>query len=323
MPTSEDVRALDAWVKAGGHLLYVGYDDVAATQGLLKLPATTGKAHGVRATAHGVRAAAHGIRVTAHGVRAAALGVGVTALGAALRAAGVTRIVWSAAPRRYAAKRGATVLASDAFGALALRYNYGRGQVTAIVDESPFTNSRLALPDNARFAYAIAQPARAGGAVAFNEAIHGFIVPEHWWEIVPRPFLIGVICAAFALLLAFAGASVRLGPPIVPPALRDPTSLEFVDSVAGLLERGRGARQAVIDAVRSTKRMLALAVGVPDDAPNETIAARIDSSELRSAFTALALLERPLDPDDATLLRAATLAQRLRKEYSPHAGSRR
>jgi hypothetical protein len=235
----------------------------------------------------------------------------------------VTRIVWSAAPRRYAAKRGATVLASDAFGALALRYNYGRGQVTAIVDESPFTNSRLALPDNARFAYAIAQPARAGGAVAFNEAIHGFIVPEHWWEIVPRPFLIGVICAAFALLLAFAGASVRLGPPIVPPALRDPTSLEFVDSVAGLLERGRGARQAVIDAVRSTKRMLALAVGVPDDAPNETIAARIDSSELRSAFTALALLERPLDPDDATLLRAATLAQRLRKEYSPHAGSRR
>lgn len=290
-----DIAALEAWVKGGGRLLYLGYDDEAAKQGVLALPKTTGATHAVRdATFAG-----------------------------ALGATGLRRVAWSAAPRRFAAKAKAAVLARDASGALALEYAYGRGRVTAIVDEGPFRNASLVSADDARFAYAVGRPARAGGTVAFNEALHGHLVPEHWWEIVPRPFLVGVIVAAFALLLAFAGAAIRLGPPLVPPPLRDPTSLEFLDSVAGLLERGRGARQAVLDAVRSTKRVVAVAVGVPDDAPNETIAARIEPAEFRAAFGALVAFEHPDDPTDATLLRVAVLAQALRKEYAPHAGSRR
>ncbi len=293
--TQADIVALQDWVKAGGRLIYLGTDDAAAAKGVLKLPFTTGKPRGVRAPVYAP----------------------------SLRAAGVARVAWSQSVDRFALKRGAPALVRDRYGALALRYAYGRGALTVVADRNVFSNRVLSDLDNARFAFALAAPGRAGGSVAFDEAVHGYFVPEHWWQIVPRPFLIGVLCAAFALLLAFAGAAVRLGPPIVPPALREPTSLEFLDSVAGLLERGHGARQAVTDAVRSTKRAVANALGLPEDAPNDAIAARIDSSSLRADFTALVAFERPLDPDDPTLLRAAVLAQRLRKEYAPYAGSRR
>lgn len=290
--TAVDVRALEDWVKAGGRLVYLGFDDDAAKTGVLKLPATTGYTRTVRAPL----------------------------FSPALRAAGIARVGWPAS-RRFVSTRGSVALVADGFGRLAVRYAYGRGRVTAIVERGVFGNSRLGAPDNARLAYVLVQPGRPGGRVAFDEAVHGFLVPEHWWEIVPRPFLIGVLCAAFALLVAFAGAAVRLGPPIVPPRLREPTSLEFLDSVAGLLDRGHGARQAVADAVRSTKRTVAAALGLSDDAPNEMLAARIESPALRADFSALVALEP--DKSGATLLRAATLAQRLRKEYAPYAGSRR
>ena len=292
--TAVDVRALEDWVKAGGRLVYLGFDDGAAKTGVLRLPATAGVTRTVRALS----------------------------FSPALRGAGVTRLAWPAS-RRFAGTRGSSELVADRFGRLAVRYAYGHGQVTAIVERGIFSNARLGAPDNARFAYVLAQPGRPGGRVAFDEAVHGFLVPEHWWEIVPRPFLIGVLCAVLALLVAFAGAAVRLGPPIVPPRLREPTSLEFLDSVAGLLDRGHGGRQAVADAVRSTKRTVAGALGLPDDAPNESLAARIESPALRADFRALVAFEHPLDPEPATLLRAATLAQRLRKEYAPYAGSRR
>ena len=290
-----EIGALEAWVKAGGNLVYLGFDDAAAKGGTLKLPETTGETR----------------RVVTY------------TLARQLGDAGVTRVGWSADARRYKSKRGALILAADRSGALALRYSYGKGRITAVVDETPLRNANLTAPDNARFAYFLTQPARADGLVAFDEAAHGHLIPEHWWEIVPRPFSIGVICAALALLLAFAGASIRLGPPIVPPRQRDPTSIEFVDSVAGLLERGGGSRQAVTDAVRSTKRAIARALGLADDVPNDVLAARIDSPALRADFLALTAFERPQAPADDVLLRAAVLAQRLRKEFTTHAGSRR
>jgi hypothetical protein len=287
-----DARALADWVRDGGSLVLLG--PAGAISAGLKLP-----------------------------VDRAARPVRDARFAATLRAQGIDAVAWAAAPPRYASRRSDEMLARDRTGVLALRYRLGRGTIVAVVDASPVTNARLGLLDGGRFAFGLARPARPATRVAFAEAMHGYYVPEHWWQIVPLPFALGVLGAAFVLLVAFAGSAVRLGPPIVPPSLREPTSFEFLDSVAGLLERGRGAKAAVADAVRSTKRVVAGAVGLPDDAPNQALAARIETPALRADFTALVAFERLPAPDDSTVLRAVVLAQRLRKEYASHAGSRR
>jgi hypothetical protein len=293
--TKADVRALVDWVAAGGRLVYLGHDDVAAKSGTLKLPFTT---------------------------KPQALGAVV--LSPTLRAAGIAHVAWAAQPLRWRKwPKNATVLASDAAGPLALRYPYGHGEVIAIVDETPFDNARLGRADNARFAYYLATPRRPGGRVAFDEQAHGFEVAEHWWQIVPRPLLVAICVAAFALLVAFAGAAIRLGPPLTAPRLRDPTSLEFLDSVAALLERGRGGGKALSDALASTRRAVASALGLPEDSPLPELANGIAREDLRRDFITLMSAERFTQPDEATLVRVVAQAATLRKEFATHGTARR
>lgn len=293
LPNGE-LPALQAWVSAGRRLVIFGRygDDVRKR---LELPAYAKGEHAVTNVA----------------------------LARAWSTAGVTSAAWSKTAPRFAAKRGAVPLAYDRAGALVVRYSLGRGTVVAFADAAPFANDALGKADDARLAYAVALPARRGGVVAFDEAIHGHVVALHWWEIVPRPFLVGVLFAALAVLLAFAGAAIRLGPPIVPPRLREPTSREFLDSLAGLLQRGGGGRQALTDAVRSTKRVVAIALGLPEDVPNDVLAARLESAGARAAFLEMTALAAPAAAGEPALLRTVLLAQHLRKDFAPHAGSRR
>jgi hypothetical protein len=289
--SAADIGALEAWVKNGGRLLYIGHDDAAAAQHLLNLPASRQPVKHARPF-----------------------------VAPELRADGVAHVVpfvalrWRANPKN--------VLLGDKGGALVVRYRYGKGTVTAAIDEPAFTNARIALGDQARLGFALAQPHAPGGTIAFDETVHGFLVPEHWWTIVPRAFAIALWGALAVLLIAFAGAAIRLGPALQPAPRGDATSGEFIDALGALYERGSAARKAMLDAAASTKRVVAKTLGMRDDEPVERIAAGIDEPGRRARFLSLVQLARNASPSDANLVRAVALAQTLRKDFESHARSR-
>ncbi len=292
--TQADVAALEAWVRGGGRLLYLGHDDEAARAHVLGLPSSTDAAPR-----------------------------GASSIGPELAGAGVRRLAPSPdAELRWLAPRGATLLLADGRGPLAVRYAFGKGEVVAVIDEGLFTNARLGLADDARLAYVLARPRRAGGLVAFDEAVHGFVVPEHWWSVVPRPFGFALGLALAVLLVAFGGAALRLGPPLVPAERAGQTSAAFIDALAALLEKTGAARKALADAAASAKRAVATRAGVPDDSPDEAVARGLESNEDRTTFLALAALAARGEASDEQFVRGVTLAQRLRKDYESHGRAR-
>ncbi len=291
--SDSDVAALEDWVRAGGTLLYLGHDDAAAHAGILHLPHSCASACWGRRPAKPV----------------APPGVGRVELSSKLR--------WRIA-------RGQVIRLADRRGAVAVTYAFGHGRVTAVIDETPFTNLALARGDHARLAYAlVTQSGVAPDAPAFfDEAVHGHIVPLHWWAIVPRPFLIALAVAGIALFVAFAGAAVRFGPPLLPAPRDDRTSADFIDALSSLLARGGAVRKALLDAGASATRVVARGLGLDDGASNEQIGARIENAELRAAFFEMQTVVANGFPDEKTLVRGVALAQRLRKEYAPHGRSR-
>lgn len=292
VPTRGDIGALEAWVRGGGSLLYIGFDDVAATEGILHLPRL--------AFSHG-------------GARAY--------VAPELRALGVANFATNET-LRYASRKNARVLLADARGALVLTYRFGRGTVTAAIDRSAFRNAALARGDRARLVFALARPADAGGVVAFDEVPHGFAVPQRWWSIVPRPFAIALALAVVVLFVAIAGAALRLGPPLVPAPRDDRSSADFVVAVASLYERNGDVRATLAQAAASTTRALARARGLGATATNDEIAARLASDEERTSFREMTRVAANGYPDSATLVRGVALAQKLRKDISAHDGSR-
>jgi hypothetical protein len=205
---------------------------------------------------------------------------------------------------------------------VAVAYAFGRGRVTALIDESLFTNAALARGDGARLAVALATPRRAAGSVDFDEAVHGHDIPERWWQIVPLPFAIALGFAGTALLIAFAGAAMRLGPALLPETHEDRTTGDFIDALGSLFARGKAIRYALESAERSTALAVARALRLPEGATVDQIAARIDDDASRADFRELARIAASGFADEKNLVRGVALAQRLRKEYSAHARPR-
>ncbi len=288
--SASDLAALEAWVRAGGHLLYIGHDNVAAKQGILSLPLMTD-------------AAPH-----AH----------PAVLAPELARAGVTRVTFETAYRWKRWKHDFSVLVDDGRGPLAVTYPFGRGRVTALIDEALFRNDEIARPDRARFAYVLAAPRRANGIVSFDETPHGHIVAMHWWDVVPRSFAIAIFFAIGAILVALAGAAIRFGPPLVPVERRDRSSADFIDAFSTLLERGGARRKASRDAARSTSHAIARSLGASADAAPDAIAAGIDRDDLRTDYRNMLDVTANGFADDRNLVLGVALAQRLRKEFATH-----
>jgi hypothetical protein len=292
--TKDDITALERWVKAGGRFIYLGHDETAAKAGVLKLPATS--------SAGSPRALSIASALRATGIRRVAL---------------TTHLRW-----KLPTKLAATALIADASGPLAVTYRYGAGTIVALVDEAAFDNAHIAQTDNARLALALTGASVGAGTVAFDETAHGYLIPEHWWQIVPRRLLVGVLLALGAFGIALFGSAIRLGPPIVPPRRDDASSAEFVDSLAALFERGHAIQKSLDDIVRSTLRVVAGAFGLPAEAQPQEIEARIERPDLRSDFQTVVAAHMTRRVDERMLLTTAAAAQRLRKEYSSHGRSR-
>ncbi len=294
-PSAADIAALEAWVRAGGTLVYIGDDDVAAHRGILGLP------HVVTAPRRGATAF----------------------VAAGLRARGVGTIASAARLRFDPGHRAKRVLVADARGALVIAYSFGRGRVTAVVDRALFANAGIASGDRARLLAALVTSARPAenasrAGVAFDEFAHGFVVPEHWWLVVPRPFAFAVAFGAIVVLVAFAGAAVRLGPPIVAPARDDRSSADFIDALANLYERKGVAAETLREVADTTTLALARASGLGAHASRDEVAVALAREPQRSRFAELHELagRARLAPDD--FVRGVALAHTLRKDHAAH-----
>jgi hypothetical protein len=197
------------------------------------------------------------------------------------------------------------------------RGTYRRGTIYLVGDEALFSNARIARADDARLAFALAAP-RGGGTVAFDETIHGDLVPEHWWLVAPRRLVIAIIVAVLVVALAALGASIRLGPPLRAPVRREASSLEYVEAVASLYGRARAVRPALHEALQSVKRAVGTSLGLPGDMPTRELALGTPIADLRGALAELDVLATMPAPNERHLVRGIRLAHLLRKEFETH-----
>ena len=236
----------------------------------------------------------------------------VPILAPSFAAAGVRRIA-AAGSSRFAPAKGVEVLLADERGSIVVRKRAGKGELIAVADQQPFTNSHIASLDNARLATALAT-VRPGGSLAFDESLHGYLISEHWWQLVPGPFLVAIGFTLAAVALGAIGAAVRLGPPILPRKRREATSSEYIDALAALFERAGASGHAITTAYISTRRAIARSLGFPDEIPDAELAAHLGTGRLRGAFSELASLANTPAPAPAALVRGVALAQSIRKD---------
>lgn len=214
-----------------------------------------------------------------------------------------------------------TPLVADRAGSVVGWYPLGKGSIVVVSDETLFENGRLAKADNARLAFDVAtyglQP---GQTVAFEEWSHGYQAGDTWWAILPRPFRLAFGIAGAAALLLLLGATWRFGPATRLPQNDERTSLEYLTSMASLLERGDASRKAVRDLARLALHAAARSVGLPDAATASAIATRLQGSDgtdgRASDILTLERLAGYEHPTPTELVKAAQLALTLRKEFA-------
>ncbi len=289
---SAEMRQLAAFVTRGGRLVALDPNLGGGDDALVGLPPTKKTAARTIAT----RAAAN------------ALTTGV----AAVRGDFATGFSFQANAK--GSKVPVTALLRTPDGLAAIAYPFGKGEVVAIVAPTVFSNAYLAQAQNARFAYNVL--AAGGGTVAFDERVHGYAEDRTLWDALPAPARLAFWICVAVVVLALIEANVRFAPaiPVDPPDERD--SSAYVSSMAALLRRARAARAAVErfadDAMRRARRRYG--AGASDGIEN--VAPRIDRDEVRAALAHLDRLRAVERPDERTLVLAAQLNSRLRKDLA-------
>lgn len=172
--------------------------------------------------------------------------------------------------------RGGMVLAFVKIGGL---------HPTRSFDGRNYTNR--ALQKHPRSALDVYDAVAGKGLVAFDERPYGYDRTRSLWSVLPPAAHAAVWVALLAVVLALIDANVRFAPPIVREAPADRDSSFYLRSMAALLRRGRAGRTTIERFARAYPK----------------------SRELGD----LAGVTRP---NDAQVLRAATLYAALRKEHA-------
>jgi Domain of unknown function (DUF4350) len=234
-----------------------------------------------------------------------------------LLAAGVRRVP-AVGPLRLRARQTDRVLVADRDGRLIVSYPLGRGTVIDAIDAAALANDQIAVPDRARLAVALARIPAPRGAFAFDESVHGYLAPVHWWTALPPRLVAAIVGALIVVALALAGAAWRLGPPLGPVPLEAPATASYLDALATLYERARARRKALAEARRSSVRLVARSLGRSDDAAAVGDAAGAVAPRERAALADLEALSQRAAPTDAELVRGLELAVALRKEVGAY-----
>jgi hypothetical protein len=198
----------------------------------------------------------------------------------------------------FAQRRGMVPLLANDRGVVATSYRFGKGEVVAITAPALFANAYLSQGDNAAFAYDVL----AGhGPAAFDEYVHGYDDDLGFWQALPVPVRAAfwIVCAI--VVLGLIGANIRFAPPIPldPPDERD--SSAYLDAMGALMRRARAGRAATARFAADAQRRTRGRGGASGSKRGEAIAE-------------LERLRQMPHPNDAALLRAATLDFQLRKD---------
>jgi uncharacterized protein DUF4350 len=171
-------------------------------------------------------------------------------------------------------------------GALALRRDFGLGEVVILSDASPLQNRLLAQADNAAFGLAVA--GAPGRPVLFAESFHGYgeasgadAVPTSWWWVFG-----GLLLAAIVLALA---QGRRLGPPELRGRDLPPARVEFAEALATQLVRTRPRGAAVPTVHRLVRERLLRSLRLPPDAADAEVRAAAGAREVDPEIVEAAL----------------------------------
>jgi len=153
----------------------------------------------------------------------------------------------------------------------------GRGTLILLASSSPLHNGSLGQADDAALALDLVAP---GSPVAFDEYDHGFGRPGTGLAGLPASWRWGLGIALLAIFVWILSASRRFGPPDEPGRVTVPPRVGYVDAMATLLST-RPTDQVVeaIAPVRlEARRRLCRRLGVPVDAPDDVLAARLSGA---------------------------------------------
>jgi hypothetical protein len=284
---ASDLAALAAWVRRGGRLVYVGrYTGLAdAESAQLKLPR---QLPGVGASGQ------------LHGPLTASTGP--------LASVGTDRML--TLPPEHVREEIA-----DRNGDIVVRYPLGRGEVIAVTGAAPFANRALGQAGNARLAYLLGVPHKAGGRVDFDDGVHGMLADRPWYRAMTAWELLALAIMAIAIVLWVVGGMLPAIPAFRLGAKREPTSAEFIAALAALYERTGARAQSGQTLTDDALRTVARAVGVSDRATPADIAARAAPRPGGANVAQLvAALDTPLLTDE-DLLAKAKLTHTIRKDF--------
>ena len=257
-----DARALRRFVDAGGHLVAGGSEEPGWFDAVLRRPPAW--------AGEGVRLARPRARVP----ETAGVGRVQTAGRGSWARAGQARVVLGAG------ERGLLVVAPA-----------GRGRIALLADASPLQNRLLAHADDAKLGLSLAGP--PSRPVAFVESVHGYgrasgfgAIPTSW-----RFALGGLVVAALVLIWA---RGRRLGPPEALERPLPPPRREYVDAMAGLLERSRDPAAAIEPLQAELRRRLERQgpAGLSEEEIEAALTAPKRPEDVLAAGRALARLER-------------------------------
>jgi hypothetical protein len=282
--TTRDLPLLEDFMRRGGRLVVLDTDIGDPGDEKLGLPAVRNVTHASSAVVLADVAATAGVRT----VRAA---------------------VTVAFP--FDIRKAVPLLATEK-GVVALEYPFGKGEMIAIAAPDVLSNANLAQNDNAQFAFDVLG---GHGPVAFDERVHGYVDEDKsFWAALPAPVHTAVWIVVAIVLLGLIGANVRFAAPLWadPPDERD--SSQYLTAMASLLRRAHAVRSAVSVFTADAFRRARLRYGLPPQADAAAIVQRTERDDVRRDIAALDRLANVPHPDEAALVRAASINARLRKE---------
>jgi hypothetical protein len=190
--------------------------------------------------------------------------------------------------------RGEPTWWPDRDHALAAVYRRGRGEVWIAQRPEIFRNEAIRKGDNAVDVCRLADALSPRGRIFFDEYHHGLRDRPGAVELLLQPPALWVTLQGLALLaLALWRFLPRFGAPAPPVPGRRRSKEEFLDAMAGLLERKRAHEEAYRICREALARDLEQALGLPSGTPAEEVAARArvrfpgrDSARLARALAA-------------------------------------
>lgn len=198
-------------------------------------------------------------------------------------------------------------------GAWLVRRSVAAGELVALGGADAFRNGRLGEADNALL---LVRLLGTDGDVVVADASPPGGGEATLGELVPTRVYVALAMLALAFVVVAWARGRRLGSPVEEPLpVRIPAS-ELVLATADLMHRGE-VREAAGAALRGElRRDASIRLGIPEDAPDEVLAARIAAwTGADPAGVASALARGPV-PDDDSLVGIARTVGRLRQRLA-------